>query len=270
MNNKRKILFFDVDGTLITEDGTRYFPESARKALATARKNGNLVFINSGRVYCNITEDIKSAGFDGYVCGCGTSIIYDGRELFHNEIDKKVCREIAEACRKYGMYGMFEHRDRVYIDGFNMDRPELLEIVEYFRDNNVYVGEDVRSEDFVFDKFCCWFDEKRSDVKAFKSFVSDSFDYIDRGGEFCEIVPKGFSKATGIQFLLDYFNIPLSDSYAFGDGYNDEPMLLYCPNSVIMDKGPDDLKEKVMLVTEDAEYDGIYNAMVKLGIIEPQ
>ena len=27
MNKTRKILFFDIDGTLITDDGKRYFPE---------------------------------------------------------------------------------------------------------------------------------------------------------------------------------------------------------------------------------------------------
>jgi len=95
------------------------------------------------------------------------------------------------------------------------------------------------------------------------------FDYIDRGSNFCEIVPKGFSKATGIQYLLDYFDIPLENAYAFGDGNNDAPMLLYCPNSIIMEKGPEELKRQVMMVTDDAENDGIYKAMVKLGIIEP-
>lgn len=58
----RKILFFDIDGTLITEDGRRYFPDSARRALAQARANGHLVFINTGRVYCNVTDEIKDAG----------------------------------------------------------------------------------------------------------------------------------------------------------------------------------------------------------------
>ena len=74
-NTDRKILFFDVDGTLITEDGRRYFPDSAKRALAQARVNGHLVFINTGRVYCNITEEIKSAGFDGFVCGWNVHIL---------------------------------------------------------------------------------------------------------------------------------------------------------------------------------------------------
>lgn len=114
-NTDRKILFFDVDGTLITEDGRRYFPDSAKRALAQARVNGHLVFINTGRVYCNITEEIKSAGFDGFVCGCGTSIYYDGKELFHNDVSKDVCRDIAYACRRYDMYGMYEHLSLIHI-----------------------------------------------------------------------------------------------------------------------------------------------------------
>lgn len=265
-----KILFFDVDGTLITEDGRRYFPESAKRAIAKARDMGHLVFINSGRVYCNITDEIKSAGFDGYVCGCGTSIIYNGVELFHNIIEKDRCHDIVQACRRYGMYGLFEHRDKVYVDKFNMNNTELVEMTGYFRKNGTYVGEDVDADDFEFDKFCCWYDHGNSHVDEFREYVSDVFEYIDRDGDFCEIVPKGFSKATGIKFLLDYFDIPLSNAYAFGDGNNDAPMLLYCPNSIIMKKGPDELKKRVRMITDDAENDGIYKAMVSLDIIDSE
>ena len=43
MNKTRKILFFDIDGTLITDDGKRYFPDSAKEAIQKARENGHLV-----------------------------------------------------------------------------------------------------------------------------------------------------------------------------------------------------------------------------------
>lgn len=36
MNKTRKILFFDIDGTLITDDGKRYFPDSAKEAIQKA------------------------------------------------------------------------------------------------------------------------------------------------------------------------------------------------------------------------------------------
>ena len=78
----RKILFFDIDGTLITEDGRRYFPDSARHALAQARANGHLVFINTGRVYCNVTDEIKNAGFDGFVRRAAGNLPDDPADIY--------------------------------------------------------------------------------------------------------------------------------------------------------------------------------------------
>lgn len=54
MNNNRKLLFFDIDGTLLTAYPWS-IPESTRKALEAARKNGHLLFVNSGRTYAMIS-----------------------------------------------------------------------------------------------------------------------------------------------------------------------------------------------------------------------
>ena len=267
MNNTRKILFFDIDGTLITENGERYFPESAKEALALARKKGNLVFINTGRVFCNVTAEIRSAGFDGYVCGCGTNIIYNDEELFHYKLNKKLCDSVMKKCREYNMYAFFEYSDKVYVDAAFKDYAPLKEMTDYFRSTGQTVDDSDSPDKGLFDKFCAWYDEDNEHLQEFKEFLSRDFDYIQREGNFCEVVPKGYSKATGIKFLLDYLDIPLTDAYVFGDGSNDEPMLSYVPNSIIMKKGPDYLKKKVMLVTDNAEDDGIYKAMKKLEII---
>ena len=55
MMNKMKALFFDIDGTLLSEK-TRQIPESAKEALKEARRRGHLVFINTGRVYCHLSQ----------------------------------------------------------------------------------------------------------------------------------------------------------------------------------------------------------------------
>ena len=56
-----------------------------------------------------------------------------------------------------------------------------------------------------------WFDQN-SDIETFKKEISEEFQYITRDHDFGEIVPKGCSKATGIEFLLDYFNLELEDA----------------------------------------------------------
>ena len=50
MNTERKLIFFDIDGTIVTEarDG-RIIPDSTRTALRKLQQNGHLCFINTGR-----------------------------------------------------------------------------------------------------------------------------------------------------------------------------------------------------------------------------
>ena len=66
---QRKLLFFDIDGTL-KSDVTHEYPESTRRALALAKQNGHLLFINTGRPICNLDAELFQMGFDGFLCGC--------------------------------------------------------------------------------------------------------------------------------------------------------------------------------------------------------
>ena len=76
---QHQLLFFDIDGTLLS-NATHQIPESALSAIAAAQKNGHLVFINTGRTIRTMPSFLKTLGFDGYLCGCGTRIVY------HDEI----------------------------------------------------------------------------------------------------------------------------------------------------------------------------------------
>ncbi len=207
-------------------------------------------------------------GFDGYICGCGTHVIYKGETLFHTELSPDACHDIVEACHDLGFYAFFEGSKQVYVDKRQMYYKPLQDLVKYFGEaqgQNVIVN-DCPTYD-VFDKFTAWYDPKFSNIKKLQEFLSMDFKYIDREGDFCEVIPGGCNKATGIKLVLEKLNIPLANAYAFGDGENDAEMLSYVPNSVIMAKGPAWLKERVTLVTDNAEDDGILNAMKRLEII---
>ena len=74
MKNSRKIVFFDIDGTLTSEKDAS-IPESTVIAIQKARKNGHLMYINTGRCFQNVEKRFRDIGFDGFVCGCGTHIL---------------------------------------------------------------------------------------------------------------------------------------------------------------------------------------------------
>ena len=77
----KNFIFFDIDGTIISEDG--YLPESAVRAIRAARKKGNATLINTGRTAMNVDPFLREIGFDGFVYGCGTELEYNGKVLFH-------------------------------------------------------------------------------------------------------------------------------------------------------------------------------------------
>ena len=54
-------LFFDIDGTLISEY-TGEIPESAQEALRAARANGHKIFINTGRTLCCLPPSVRTFG----------------------------------------------------------------------------------------------------------------------------------------------------------------------------------------------------------------
>ena len=58
----RNALFFDIDGTLLS-DVTGKIPDSALDALKKTIELGNLTFINTGRCYCSVPMELKRAPF---------------------------------------------------------------------------------------------------------------------------------------------------------------------------------------------------------------
>lgn len=263
---KACMLFFDIDGTLVTEDERKYLPPSAIEAITLAKEQGHFTFINTGRVLINIGSYIRNIGFDGYVCGCGTYIHYHDKPLYHNRLSKELCKETALLARECKMNALFESAEKNGIDPLCADYPELASLQKRFLKSGRLIHDYVGNEDFSFDKFTGWYDDS-CDLERFKNGIKKKFDYIHRGDGFCEVVPKGHSKASGIDYLCSHFQIPLERCFAFGDSTNDLSMLQHVPNSIGMANGMPEVLDIVSYVTDAVEDDGLYNAMKHFQLI---
>ena len=111
----RKLLFFDIDGTLLSEK-THTVPQSAKEALKKAKENGHLIFINTGRPISTINQEIHDLNPDGYICGCGTYITYHDQVIYHHQLSKERCKEIASLIKKYEIDAVLESKDHVYFN----------------------------------------------------------------------------------------------------------------------------------------------------------
>ncbi len=261
------IVFFDLDGTLITDDTDYYIPESAVNAIKKARSNGHLMYVNTGRTVMNVEQRLRDIGFDGYICGGGTYIECEGKVILQHKLPKELCDSISELIYECNMTPMYEHSDSFFTDKRGRAFEGFVYLKNRFEAQGKDLSRDVSEKDFAFDKLLAWYDDK-SDIERFKKGIENEFDFIHRGDGFCELTVKGYSKGTGITEVCKYHNIPLSEAYAIGDSMNDLPMLEAVPNSIAMGDSSDELKKAASFVTKKLLDDGVEYALKHFGMIE--
>ncbi len=265
----RKIAFFDIDGTLTSEiDGS--VPQNTKEAIRKAREKGHLMFINTGRCMQNVEERFREIGFDGYICGCGTNIYCLENERLTEKLyvgqSHEVISEILYHARNFSLDLLFESKKEVRFDTKrHLITAGGIRQYQAFVNRNYDMSHDPEAEDFTSDKFVVWFHDI-NDLAAFRMISDKHFSCIDRGGNFREFVPHGYSKATGIQFILDQYGLSVDDAYALGDSNNDLPMLTYAKHSIAMGNSyPASLFDKVEYVTAKSSENGIGQALEHFG-----
>ena len=108
---EKKLLLFDVDGTLISYDGV--VPESTIKAIKQAREKGHLVYVVTGRTKNRAT--VGNIEVDGMICGNGAYIEANGVTLKDYSLSLDAMKEITDYLDEhhldyftegnYGLYG---------------------------------------------------------------------------------------------------------------------------------------------------------------------
>lgn len=270
----KKLILFDIDGTIVTEcanNSARYIPDSLTKAIVKLQQNGHLCFINTGRSFGEVDTAIRELPFDGYICGCGTYILYQGKELLTTEFPVSLRLQIIEDLQKCNLDWLLEGTKAVYYS----DESYTTHIGDFMKEHKEIIPEAFhimspdRAKEILpdFNKFCLCLPDTRHDFAWFQQKYANKLDFIDRKGGFYEVIPKGHSKASGIQFLEDYFAIPHENTIAIGDSTNDLPMLEYASYSIAMGNSLPDILPYVDYVTDTVENDGIYKAMQHLHLI---
>ena len=262
-NMNRKILFFDVDGTIVTSD--HVVPESARAALKKAQSAGHILIINTGRPFRHIEPQIRALGFDGYICSIGGHILLDGKDLLYRTIPHTEAAQIRDAGYACGMDMLFESEQGVWMDERCTSAIARREFA-WLKSIGVPAFTDTAVPDFAFDKFVCW-PQACADPERFERAFSDRLDFIRREHSMREVILKGLSKAGGMKTVMQYLGFAPKDSFAFGDGPNDLPMLREAGTSVLMGNAPQFLWKEADYVTAPITKDGLALALEHFGLI---
>lgn len=258
------LIFFDIDGTLLGE-WSHVLPDSAARAIAAATKNGHICAVNTGRTRKLVEPDIaKLQQFDAFLMGCGTMITYRDKVLFHKSFSKAESEEIIDALNRHGIDAVLEGSQNNYHDKIeNIRTKTFRDFVSRFTNSGYGSLQDAVGN---FDKFFTYVDEVER-IKNFQKEFEDRLDFVDRKRGFFEIMPKGCSKASAMEFLAGELGVSMKDTAALGDSTNDIPMLRCAHIAIAMGNAAEDVKAEADYVTTSLEEDGVWNALKWLGVI---
>ncbi len=278
----RKIVFLDVDGTLI--DYEAKMPASAAKAVDMARANGHKVYICTG---CSKAEVLQRnlCDLDGMIGGNGAYVEDNGEVVMHHGLTKEEVKHIVDWCneRHLGFYleansGMYSN-DYVYEQG-----PEVM--VKYSQGKGASLEQATETSKKFMDSFIHLHGEDlyRDDVNKISFILSSYQDHLDSKVEFPtleantwggkgehalwgDLGPTGITKKHAIEVLLEHLGADVKDTISFGDAKIDLSMFELCAYNVAMGNGGKEIKEAADYITDDVNEDGLYNAFKYLGLI---
>ncbi len=259
----KKALFFDIDGTLISEQ-TGQVPNSTFEALTQAKENGHLLFVNTGRTRCSIPPALFPLPFDGFLCGCGTELIYNGTSFYHASLPAEEVRSLLRSFSTYDCDGILEASDAIYFPNGYSRFSEIERIRRMFQ--NMGIAKTFGDKIGPVDKFIFFADLRSNPIPLIES-LSARYQVIDRRNGLFEAVPKNHSKATAIRAILKKFFIGTENAYVFGDSTNDIPMFECVPNAIAMGHHDKDLEPFCSYITRTVEAGGVYHALKHFDLI---
>lgn len=258
---KIKAVFFDIDDTL-RRKSTGYLPESIQTVFSSLKQKNILTGIASGRAMYGIVPEIRSLKPDYLVTVNGAYVINaKGDEIDNEPLDKTLVKNLVDWCLERGVEYGFAGKDKAVLSARKDWIDEIMIPVYGFLEAEAefYVNNDV---------YNMWTFSKDNMDLVLPSSLSDKVRLVPWDAFSSDIIQKGISKASGLDYVLKSENLKPENVLFFGDGLNDVEMFDHVGLSIAMGDAHPQLKEKADYVTETLEEDGIYNALEKLGLIE--
>ena len=263
---QKKLLLFDVDGTLISYDGI--VPESTITGIKQAREKGHQVFVVTGRTKNRAT--VGNIEVDGMICGNGAYIECDGVTLKDLSLSLKDMEEITQYLDKHhldyftegndGLYGSkhFEENAVETYRKYGIKNPVIRELYPMMTFPESMVQPSITQVNYI--------------LKSYDDYLQFKDHFLTWGGKgekalFGDCAIKGIDKEKAIQKLISYLKIDPKNIYAFGDAKVDISMFNIARTSICVGSGSDEAKKAATYITDDVKDDGIYNALKHFNLI---
>lgn len=263
-----KIIFSDIDGTLLNKD--RELSSLTKSVFRELQRKVPVVLISSRmpQAMTHLQHQLEIS-HQPLICYNGALIIVDDQVIASTEIPVPVIEDLQRFNERTGCHISMYHKDEWYVP----QRDHWAKREE----NNTRVSPVVRSSRQVLDR---WKKENKGAHKLMcmgpEEDIDPLFDFLKEhyGNQlhlyrskptYIEIASKQVSKLTAINILLqDHFHLELEEAIAFGDNFNDYEMLMAVGMGIAVENAKPEILEIAKEITFHGKEDGVARSLQKL------
>ena len=273
-----KMIFFDLDGTLLTED--KQVAPAVCEALERAAAKGIYLVPSTGRFYNGLPEAVRAFPFLRYVVLINGACILDvgsGEILRRAEIEPETALRLAKILAECDVV------HDAYIDGAGYMNRCFEERIPEVVSNPVLQALILKTR-YLVEDLGRYLETLNRPVQKMQAFFADgaSRQSVWRRveSEFPELLVTSSieinmeinvcdaSKGAALQFLAGHLGIDIAETMAIGDGSNDISMLRAAGVGVAMGNAAEDVKAAADYVTDTNARDGVARAIEKFCLAD--
>lgn len=255
----KKIVFFDIDGTILDDD--KQIPQSTRKAIGALQESGVYTAIATGRGPDEMEWVCKELGINSYVGINGSYVIFNGKEVYLKQIEQEEVIQLAKTVENYDHSLAFVTHNDTW--ALHAGHPLIERCIKDLKmaypraEKELHINRPV-NQAIV---YC----EEKYDEMYRRAHPNLEFIRFHEVG--MDAMPKGNSKAIGIEKMIQAAGFKRENTYAFGDGPNDLEMLSFVGYGIAMGNSVPELKVLADYVTTSNMDNGIWNACKQIGLL---
>ena len=258
-----KLIALDMDGTLLSS--SLEISKENLQAIQTAKEAGHIVMICSGRAKEDALKLLEEYKLSLPVGASNGAIVYvDGKVInsrcLQNDKVYKLAKLLESEGFPYkiytnkGVYSPYTWQDQV-MQAFEENKhaldvtlEELERITEKQKKSNLItdfqrIEDVVNNPELEISKFFILTFNAEHRAQLLSMLQEDTDISVTASAPTnVEIMDKHGHKGNGLQEMAAYFNIPIEDTIAIGDNFNDVPMLQVAGLSVAMGNAEEDVK----------------------------
>jgi Cof subfamily protein (haloacid dehalogenase superfamily) len=257
-----KVLFLDIDGTVITPDDK--IEESTKLAVSMVKAQGLEVFLATGRPIHEIRDIAEELNINSFIGYNGAYGMYKGQDLYKEPLNPLMVDRFLGIAKEYN------HEIVLYTSNDNafssLSHPVVKKFIKTFHFNKNKLFSIADKNNIL-------------GITVINVKESEHLHYFENGIHLTQVNVEGltncfdvirdkFNKGYGVNCVLKHLGIEKDKAIAFGDGLNDKEMLMSVSESFAMGNAHPDLFAYAKHKTTSVSDSGVFNGLKHLGVID--